>query len=108
MSNKYKSKRRRKNNGLRNALPTPLLLTLGGLALIAAALFAVWKSNQPTYTEVPIEVEGAPSLKVDKEKVDLGDVKLGQTVNVSFQLSNVGDEPLRFTTKPQIEVAEGC
>jgi hypothetical protein len=61
MSNKYKSKRRRKNRGLQNVLPMPLLLTLGGIALIAAALFAVWKSNQPTYAAIPIEVEEHPA-----------------------------------------------
>lgn len=105
---KYRSKRRRKNRGLGNTLPTPLLLTLGGFVLIAAALFALWKSNQPSTTPVAIEVEGSPSLKVDREKVDLGDIPLNQTVSVSFQLANVGDEPLRFSSKPFVEVAEGC
>jgi hypothetical protein len=105
---KYKSKRRRKNNHIRNILPTPLLLTLGGLTLIAAALFAVWKSNQPANPQVPIEVEGAPSLKVDKEKIDFGDVPLNQTVTATFQLTNVGDETLRFSGQPSIKVVEGC
>jgi hypothetical protein len=47
-------------------------------------------------------------LKVDKEKVDLGDVKLGQTVMVSFQLTNLGDKTLKFTKAPYVEVLEGC
>ena len=55
-----------------------------------------------------IEVNGSPSMKVDKEQVDLGDVKLGQTVEVTFQVTNVGDQPLRFEEQPYIEVVEGC
>ena len=53
-------------------------------------------------------MNGAPSLKVDQDKVDLGDVPLGKTVTVSFQLSNVGDQPLRFNQAPYVEVVEGC
>lgn len=105
---KYRSKQRRKNSRRSNALPTPLLLTLGGFALIAVALFALWKTNQPSNPTVPIEVEGSPSLKVDRENVDLGDIPLNQTVSVSFQLANVGDETLRFSSKPYVEVVEGC
>ncbi len=33
---------------------------------------------------------------------------LGQTVEVSFQVSNAGDQPLRFSQAPYIEVLEGC
>ena len=55
-----------------------------------------------------IEVHGAASLKVDKEQVDLGDVQLGQTVKVSFQLTNVGDQPLKLSEKPYVELVEGC
>ncbi len=51
---------------------------------------------------------GAPALQVDKEKVDFGDVKLGQTVEATFEVTNIGDQPLRFTEKPYIEVVEGC
>jgi hypothetical protein len=45
---------------------------------------------------------------VDQEKVDLGIVKLGQTVDVKFKLTNVGDQTLRFSKAPYIEVLEGC
>ena len=54
------------------------------------------------------EVTGAARLKVDKESVDLGDRKVGQPVSVSFEITNVGDQPLRFTQLPYIEVKEGC
>jgi hypothetical protein len=54
------------------------------------------------------EVTGAPKLKVDKSDVDLGDVQLGQTVEVAFELTNAGDRQLRFTDVPYVEVVEGC
>ncbi len=84
-----------------------LFLSLGGMFLIGAA-FLLFRGNQNPQSLAAIEVNGAASLKVDKEQVDLGDVRLGQTVQVSFQLTNVGDQPLRFSEQPYIEVVEGC
>jgi len=105
---KYSSKRRRKQSSLGKILSTPLLVVVAGVLLVAGALFALWKSGQPATPKVPVEVSGSPSLEVDREIVDLGDVPLNQTVSVSFQLTNVGDETLRFTDEPFIEVVEGC
>jgi hypothetical protein len=82
------------------------LVGLGGLLLVALAVFII-KNNQPG-PKVPVEVSGSPRLKVDKEKVDLGDVKLGKVVEVAFTLSNVGDTPLKVSEAPYIEVVEGC
>ena len=104
----YKSKKSQKKTSFKDGLATPLLLVLAGIILVGGALFAVWKAGQPSGIQVPVEVNGSPSLKVDQDKVDLGDVKLGQTVSVSFQLSNVGDKTLQFSDKPIVEVIEGC
>lgn len=82
-----------------------LLLLAGGVLLIIGGTFAFRKPTQP---KASIEVSGTPSLKVDQEKVDLGNVKLGQTVEVKFKLTNVGDQTLRFSKAPYIEVLEGC
>jgi len=87
---------------------TPLLLVIGGAVLVGAAVLILASSGQGSAPKAAIEVTGAPSLKVDKERVDLGNVKLGQTVNVSFEVTNVGDRQLQFTAKPYIEVAAGC
>jgi hypothetical protein len=54
------------------------------------------------------EATGAPRLKVDKESIDLGDQKVGHLVSAAFEITNVGDQPLRFTEVPYIEVAAGC
>lgn len=101
MSQTKKNYKRKKRQS-----PWPMwILVGGGLLLVIAAVFAF---SQPSKSKATIEVTGAPSLRVDQEKVDLGKVKLGRTVQVSFQLTNVGDQNLRFTEVPYIEVKEGC
>jgi hypothetical protein len=84
----------------------PLLIAAGGLLLISLAFFAL--RGKTDAAKAPIEITGSPSLKVDQEKVELGDVKLGQYVSASFELTNTGDQPLRFLEDPYIEVAAGC
>jgi hypothetical protein len=83
----------------------PILLAAAGLVLLLVA-FLAWRGLNPPKAE--IQVSGRPSLQVDKERVDLGDVRLGQTVEVSFEVSNVGDQTLHFNEEPYIEVVEGC
>jgi len=83
----------------------PWVLTLVGVAVIIIA--AVFIFQKPAASFTPI-VTGRPGLQVDKELVDLGDVKLGDWVTVSFKVTNVGDQPLKFTSAPYIEVKEGC
>jgi cell division septal protein FtsQ len=82
-----------------------ILLFAGGVLLVIGAVYALNKPSQP---KAAIEVSGTPSLKVDQEKVDLGKVKLGQTVEVKFKIMNVGDQTLRFSKAPYVEVLEGC
>ena len=82
------------------------LIIIAGVALIVVALIG-GGTNQSDSTVKP-QVSGGPALQVDQEKIDLGDVPLGETVSVKFELTNVGDQPLRFTKKPYIEVAAGC
>ena len=102
MSKKYKRPTRRQRSGL----PWPVISIVGGLILLSLTVFLFWRGqSQPTAT---IEVSGRPSLKVNQESIDLGNVRLGQTVEVSFELTNVGDQPLRFSEAPYVEVVEGC
>jgi len=85
---------------------TPLGLVLAGVGLLAVALWALLGANGrrgPT-----IEVTGAPALRVDQEVLDYGDVQLGQTVQAAVRVTNVGDQTLRFTEAPYVEVREGC
>jgi hypothetical protein len=105
MSQHQQKKNSRKKRSSR--VSWPLLLSLGGIALLAVAALALWSGNR-SKPRAEIEVTGAPSLKVDQEVINLGDVKLGQTVEAAFQLTNIGDKPLRFLEDPYIEVKEGC
>ena len=47
-------------------------------------------------------------LKVDVEEINLGDIPVGQTVQASFKITNTGNQPLKFSEAPYIEVKEGC
>ena len=92
----------------RKAVPPGLLwIVLGGILLVGLAVLVI-VAFTPSAPPAAVEVSGAPSLKVDQEKVDLGTVQLGQTVSVSFELANAGDQPLRVTKSPYVEVVEGC
>jgi hypothetical protein len=81
------------------------MITLAGAAILIIAAFFVFQKKPAAFAP---EVTGGPSLKADKQMVDLGDVKLGQTVQVSFEISNVGDQPLKLSETPYVEVKEGC
>ena len=106
MSNK-KFESRRLAQKRRRTQRTWLFLALGGVFLVGLA-FLLLRGKQNSQPLAAIEVHGAPSLKADQEQIDLGNVSLGQTVQVSFRLTNVGDQPLRFSEKPYIEVVKGC
>ncbi len=83
-----------------------LMIAIGGLLLLGVLGIALWPLVKPSSAQP--EVTGAAALKSDKEKIDLGDVRLGNTVSAAIQLTNVGDKPLRFMKKPYIQVVEGC
>lgn len=84
----------------------PFFLILGGAAILIAALLII--SNQSPPNPAGIEVTGTPRLKTDKQTIQMGDVKLGTSVKASFVLTNVGDQPLRLTKAPYVELIEGC
>ncbi len=84
-------------------------LSVVGVGVLLLILVGIWiyKAAQPG-PKAAIEVAGSPSLKVNQDDVDLGYVKLGKTVDVSFTLTNVGDQPLKLSEAPYIEVVQGC
>jgi hypothetical protein len=76
------------------------------VSLVGLALFLVFRATaQSAYLP---EVEGRPSLQVDKAELDFGDVKLGRHVSASFDLKNIGDMPLRFSREPWVTAVAGC
>lgn len=106
MSNKNRERRRLATRKKRTQ-QTWLFLILGGILLMGSALF-LWIQGKNATPTASIEVSGSPSLKTDRDRIDLGEQKLGNPVEVSFHLTNVGDKPLRFSKEPYVEVVEGC
>ena len=86
----------------------PWLFPLIVVVVLAGLAFLVLRGKPASQPMTAIELQGAASLKVDQEQIDMGDVKLGRIVEASFRLTNIGDQPLRFTKPPYIEVVEGC
>jgi hypothetical protein len=94
MSKKYK-KGRRQQKGSRN----PLILLVGGVLMIVAALVLAFGNRDGS---------GTPALTVDQEVIDYGDVKLETNLTFAVKVTNTGDGTLRFREEPYIEVREGC
>lgn len=84
----------------------PILMMVGGLVVLLVTGWAIFNSNsQP---KADIVVKGAPRLKVEKDVIDRGDLKLGNVIQDNVRVTNIGDQPLRFTEAPYVEVVEGC
>ena len=108
MRTKQRAPTRKKGKGLFRAI-----MALGGIVAVALASFLVWSlstggGDAGGAARITPEVTGAPKLKADRDVIDLGDIKLGNTVEAAFTLSNAGDRPLLIAEKPTIEVLEGC
>lgn len=102
MSSRAHGKKSSARPPARRTTPWLWVLIGGGLLLVAAALALALGGGGGG------SASGTPKLAVDKDEVNLGDVKLGQTVTVDFTLTNTGDGPLTFSKAPYIEVKEGC
>lgn len=51
---------------------------------------------------------GTPSIAVDQQRIDYGDVKFGVEKTFAITVTNTGDGTLRFNEDPYVEVVEGC
>lgn len=107
MSSKAKQARRRAA-APRPAQRGPLLLVALGVLLLGTVAVLAWRSAGQPASPGAGGAAGSPSLKADRTRVDLGDVRLGETVSVSFELTNTGTGTLQFREAPWVEVVEGC
>jgi hypothetical protein len=87
---------------------TLTLFIVGGLFLLTAGILFTKNALQNRADPSLIEISGQPSLQVDQELIDYGDVKLNTNLTFRFSLTNVGDKPLKITGEPYVEVREGC
>ena len=92
MSKKHKRQKQRKT------FPWPLVV-FGGILLIVAAFFFANEGG---------DGGGTPSIAVDQQKIDYGDVKFGVNKTFAIKVTNTGDGSLRFKEDPYIEILEGC
>ena len=74
-----------------------LLAVLGGVLLVVTGILFARQDGG-----------GTPSIAVDHQKIDYGDVKFNDGKTFSIKVTNTGDGTLRFKEKPYIEVLEGC
>lgn len=93
------------NPPAKSVRPSPVWLIGAGAVLVLLALFA---GDVGGFGSGRSTTGAKPQLISDREAIDLGDVKLGEPVSVTFTLTNAGDGPLRFNEAPYVEVVEGC
>lgn len=89
---------KRKKQKQRKSFPW-LLVVLGGILLIVAAFI---------FANPGADGDGTPSIAVDQQKIDYGDVKFGVEKAFAIKVTNTGDGTLRFSEEPYVEVLEGC
>ena len=77
-----------------------VLLAFGGILIIAAIFLFSNRGGD--------DGGGTPSIAVDQQKIDYGDVKFGVNKTFAINVTNTGDGTLRFKEDPYIEVVEGC
>jgi hypothetical protein len=90
MSKKHERQRQRKS------FLWPLV-ALGGILLIAAGFLFTNQGGG-----------GTPSIVVDQQLIDYGDVKFDVEKTFAIKVTNTGMGTLRFKEQPYIEVLEGC
>jgi hypothetical protein len=91
-----KKNRRQKQ---KKSFPWPLV-AIGSVLLIIAAFFFANQGGG--------DGGGTPSIAVDQQKIDYGDVKFNTQKTFAIKVTNTGDSTLRFKEEPNIEVLEGC
>jgi hypothetical protein len=89
---------------LKRYLPQ-IIIGTGALVVAAGLLLATRKGSPSDY--VP-EYTGGPRIDLGQEVYDYGYVELNTVITTDVEISNVGDQPLRITDTPQVQVLEGC
>ncbi len=75
------------------------IAAIGGILLVLAAFLFARQNG---------DGDGTPSIAVDQQKIDYGDVKFNVNKTFAIKVTNTGDGTLRFSEEPYVEVLEGC
>ncbi|HEY3311295.1 MAG TPA: hypothetical protein VGK00_06605 [Anaerolineales bacterium] len=89
-------KQRETGGGL--SLPLIALAGVGLVLVLAAVWLLVWGT----------EAGDRPSLAVDQERIEFGDVKLDTSLTFQIKVTNTGSSVLKFKQAPYIQIVEGC
>jgi hypothetical protein len=100
-----KSRQQRRTAPRRKAWLWLAIAGVGALVVAVLVVLQPWSGSKPQATP---EVAGAPRLSVDQLIVDEGYVKYSVPIRTTFRLSNVGDQPLKILSQPQVVLVEGC
>jgi len=93
MSKKHKRQKQKQK------FPWVILAIGGAMLVIAAFLFARQGGGSGG---------GTPSIAVDQQQIDYGDVKFNTEKTFAVKVTNIGDGALKFKEEPYIQVLEGC
>ena len=92
------SQKKYKKKGHQKSIPWSLAIFGGILFIIVAFAFANRNGDGG----------GTPTISVDQQKIDYGDVKFNTPETFTIKVTNTGTGTLRFKEAPYIEVLEGC
>lgn len=85
--------------------PRWIMLDVGLILVIGTAAIVLLSNQGSDYTP---EVTGQPSLQVDEDVIDFGDVTYSKPVEAVFNIRNVGDKSLQVLGEPRVELVRGC
>ena len=84
-----------------------LIVGIASVVLLAGLVtWHFYPRQSPLSAAAPYQ--GGPRLAVATESIDFGPVRFDKVVLARFLLRNVGDQPLRVSANPPVEVVEGC
>lgn len=102
MSKKLRKQRQQSKNRQK------LIWTIGMGALVVLSVVFTLVKNTNRINPALIEVEGRPAIKVEQELIDYGYKKWNTNLTFDIKVTNVGDQTLRLSETPYVEVLEGC
>ena len=85
-----------------------VLGTVATIALVLVILVLLVLFHDPLEEPAFLDEPGAPSLQVEPEMLDFGDVPVARWVTAEFVLTNKGDGRLRLEQTPWVKAVAGC